>query len=71
MHALWMDITHFSLKKKACYIGLFDHLLNFYSFMHSLTEQRLAEFLPCAMCQGMPGDVDINTKHSSSRTLCP
>lgn len=57
------------LKKR--HIGLFDHLLNLNPFMHSLTEQRVADFLPRALCHGMPGDVDINTKHSPSRTLGP
>ena len=33
---------------------------NFHSFMHSFTEQRLAEFLPCATCLGMPGDINTN-----------
>lgn len=33
------------------------------------TEQRLAEFLPCAMCHGMPGDMNINKDSWSLRLL--
>lgn len=65
MSALWIDVTHRYFFKEKTHSHLFDHLLSFHPFMHSL-----AEFLPCAPCLGMPGDINKH-KHGSSRTFGP
>lgn len=55
-----MYITQVLFLKKKKHMHLFIWLFVEFSFFHAFTEQRLAEFLPCAQCHEMPGDMNKN-----------